>query len=325
MTVYECPRCGYGTKIKTHIKKHFLRKNPCNSELECPTQVECLTALMGNKSKKVINYPSLSLTFPQKSHKNPSKIPQNSHIFPQNHTISLTFPQKSLTCEFCEKNFNRKDNLFRHTSTCKKNKVVNDESSSELQDDSSDKNFYSKKEVEDLIRRTKNEYELKVVKNMTIIDELRTQVGLLINNQGSNNITFNTNIVLNAFGKENTSYITSDYVKLLINNGPIESIPKLLEHIHFNPEHVENQNIQIPNKKEPYAKIFNGTKWEISDRKRAIRDMTDKAYNILTEHYAGGNEYMNRLKTQYDDNDKILTKRINKDTEMMIINNQSIL
>ena len=78
------------------------------------------------------------------------------------------------------------------------------------------KDFYSKSEVEEMLRRTKNEYDLKVVENMTIIDELRKQVELLLRNQGSNNITFNTNIVLNAFGKENTSYITSDYVKLLI-------------------------------------------------------------------------------------------------------------
>ena len=187
------------------------------------------------------------------------------------------------------------------------------------------KDFYSKSEVEEMLRRTKNEYDLKVVENMTIIDELRKQVELLLRNQGSNNITFNTNIVLNAFGKENTSYITSDYVKLLINNGPIQSIPKLLEHIHFNPDHIENQNIQIPNKKEPYAKIFNGTKWEISDRKRAIRDMTDKAYSILSKHYSGGNEYMNKFRQKYEDNDKTLNKRINKDTEIMIINNQTII
>ena len=53
--------------------------------------------------------------------------------------------------------------------------------------------------------------------------------------------------------------------------------------------------------------------------------MTDNAYSILTKHYVGGNDYMNILKNQYEDNDKLLNKRINKDTEMMIINNQSIL
>ena len=322
MSKYVCPRCGYGTKIKTHMKKHFLRKTPCIIVNENISTQECIKLLNDNKMKKVIKNPSFSL-------KNPSKIPQKSLKnpsislkIPQNPSKSLIFPQKKFICEFCSKKFSRKDNLNRHTSRCKY-KISDSHVTSKMIQNS--KNFYSQKEVEEIIERTKNEYNLKVVENMTIIDELRKQVDLLLRNQGSNNITFNTNIVLNAFGKENTSYITSDYVKLLINNGPIESIPKLLEHIHFNPEHIENHNIQIPNKKEPYAKIFNGTKWEISDRKRAIRDMTDKAYNILTKHYIGGNEYMNKFQKQYDDNDKTLNKRINKDTEIMIINNQSIL
>ena len=81
----------------------------------------------------------------------------------------------------------------------------------------------------------KNEYDLKVVENMTIIDELRN-VELLLRNQGSNNITFNTQYCFKCLRKRKyKSYITSDYVKLLINNGPIQSIPKLMEHIHFNP------------------------------------------------------------------------------------------
>jgi hypothetical protein len=322
MPTYECPRCGYRSKIKTHMQKHFKRKNPCRSVNNNTSISDCINALIDNNMGKIHKNPSFSLKNPSKITQKPLKNPSISLNFPQNHTKSLNFPQKLLICEFCSKKFTRKDNLTRHTSVCKKKTIEYNVSCDNLPNS---KDFFSKKEVEEIIRRTKNEYDLKVVENMTIIDELRKQVELLIRNQGSNNITFNTNIVLNAFGKENTSYITSDYVKLLINNGPIQSIPKLLEHIHFNPEHVENHNIQIPNKKEPYAKIFNGTKWEISDRKRAIRDMTDKAYDILTKHYNGGNEYMNKFQNQYDDANKVLNKRINKDTEIMIINNQSIL
>jgi len=304
------------------MQKHFKRKKPCRSVNNNTTITDCIKGLIDNNISKNHKNPSFSLKNPSKITQKPLKNPSISLNFTQNHTKSLNFTQKLLICEFCNKKFTRKDNLARHTSVCKKKTIEYNSTSDNLQ---TRKDFFSKKEVEEIIRRTKNEYDLKVVENMTIIDELRKQVELLLRNQGSNNITFNTNIVLNAFGKENTSYITSDYVKLLINNGPIQSIPKLLEHIHFNPEHVENHNIQIPNKKEAYAKIFNGTKWEISDRKRAIRDMTDKAYDILTKHYIGGNEYMNKFQKQYDDDNKVLNKRINKDTEIMIINNQSIL
>ena len=53
--------------------------------------------------------------------------------------------------------------------------------------------------------------------------------------------------------------------------------------------------------------------------------MTDKAYSLINEHYMGGNEYMNQFKQLYDSNDKSLTKRLGKTTEMMIINNQKLL
>ena len=130
---------------------------------------------------------------------------------------------------------------------------------------------------------------------------------------------------MNAFGKENISYISNDYIQNLISSGPFSSIPKLLKHIHFNPEHSENHNIKIPNKKEAYAEIYNGKNWEISDRRQAIEDMTDKAYSILNEHYTGGNDYMAQFKSQYDDQNKILTRRLTKDTEMMILNSQKNL
>ena len=158
-----------------------------------------------------------------------------------------------------------------------------------------------------------------------IINELKNQIDVLLKNRGNNtinNITYNTQIVINPFGKEDLSYITEEYISRLIQSGPVNSIPKLLKHIHFNPEHVQNHNIKIPNKKEAYAEIFNGNKWEISDKKRTIKDMTDKAFLIINSHYLGGNEYMNEFKDKYDNNNKPLNKRITKDTEMMILNFQ---
>ena len=81
MTEYICPRCGYGTKIKTHMRKHLKRKKPCNAVLKNISILECLDALNSNNYKKVIKNPSF---FPQKSLKNPSKIPQKSLNFTQN-------------------------------------------------------------------------------------------------------------------------------------------------------------------------------------------------------------------------------------------------
>ena len=160
---------------------------------------------------------------------------------------------KIFTCEICLKTFKRKFNLKRHLSTCNKEIIDNNAEISSLES-------YKK----DLIIENKDQ----------IIDQLKNQIEILLRNGGNNtinNITYNTQIVINPFGKEDLSYITKDFISGLIQSGPVNSIPKLLKYIHFNPEHIENQNIKIPNKKEPYAEVFNGSVWEISDKKNYTR------------------------------------------------------
>ena len=168
---------------------------------------------------------------------------------------------------------------------------------------------------------------MKLEAKDTIIDELKSQIEVLLKNQGSNNVhnttQYNIDVKINSFGKENTSYITSEYIKSLISSGPINTIPKLLEHIHFNPEHIENHNVKIPNKKQNYAQIFNGITWEYRDKQETISNMSDRAYGIINEHYQyGSNAYMDEFKQGYESNEKNLIKRLTKDTELMIINNQ---
>ena len=48
-----------------------------------------------------------------------------------------------------------------------------------------------------------------------------------------------------AYQQEKTDYITGNTIKKLIKNGPMKSIPRLLQHIHFDPEHEENHKKQI--------------------------------------------------------------------------------
>jgi hypothetical protein len=281
MVLYTCPRCGFSNKIKTKIKNHLLRKNPCAPKIkDIPINI-AYEAVLG-ECYPIVKTVSISR----------SKSP------------SLT---EECMCRYCDKEFDRRYNLVRHERKCRDR--------FEIEYDKPVKKEY-----------TESEKDIIIASKDKIIEELKNQIDLLLKNQGSNNvhnnITYNTSIVLNAFGSENTSYITGEYIKGLISSGPMNSIPKLLEHIHFNPDHTENHNVKIPNKKQPYAEIFNGSTWDITDRKQTIEVMTDNAYNLLNTHYIGGNEYMNKFKNQYDNNDINLTKRLQKDTAIMIFNSQ---
>ena len=362
MPKYVCPRCGYSTAIRTHMRNHFNRQTPCTIVAEDKSIDQCYLEVLGVERKTTlkkpqnisynpqnISYnpsnnlkneenPSFSLKKPQNISYNPQNISYNPSIISYNTEAMLVNEEPEViapnTCRYCKRQYSRKDNLNRHLKICKiRDEILNgdndsyDNSSSQSTNESSDdnKDLYTKDEVYEMLQKTKQEFVYRDTQNQTIISELRKQVEQLLRNQGSNNITYNTNIVLNAFGKENMSYISNDYIKGLISQGPITSIPQLLQHIHFNPEHQENHNIKIPNRKQAYAEIYNGSTWDITDRKQAIEDMTDKAYNLINKHYSGGNEYMNKFKDLYENGDKNLNKRITKDTEIMILNNQKIV
>ena len=155
-----------------------------------------------------------------------------------------------------------------------------------------------------------------------IIKELKTQIETLLKEKG-NTYSYTQNIIVQPFGKEKIEYIKDSYVKSLINKGPMNCIPNLLKAIHFDNQHKENLNVKIPNKKMQLAQIFNGTNWEYKDKKTTIENMTSKAYGIINKHYeTGSNSYMDNFKHNYDNEDKDIVKKICKDTEIMILNNQ---
>jgi hypothetical protein len=105
------------------------------------------------------------------------------------------------------------------------------------------------------------------------------------------------------------------------------AIPLLIEKIHFDPEHPENHNIQIPNKKLPHAKIMNNKReWQFVNKKDAIDTMVDNGYNILDETLLPDNrqKHFKNFQTKYEDGDKDTIKDIKDQVEMLVINKSRI-
>ena len=96
-----------------------------------------------------------------------------------------------------------------------------------------------------------------------------------------------------------------------------------MREIHFNEEHSENHNIYIPNKKQGFAKIYDGENWILTKKKDAIDDMTYKAFNLISDtENIDENDKVAKIREKYEDGDKKTINRIKDDTEMMILNNQ---
>lgn len=303
MVLYTCPRCGYSNKIKTKMKNHLMRKNSCKIVNKMLSVRECYQQLFGEEMPK---YPKITLSNPKnipKLRSNTLKCVEISQNYVEQNEKKdiLKNEDKTSRCPYCNETFKRNRYLKVHIHKYHFSQINSD--------------FY-----------TKDEVNAKLKEKDDIINDLRNNIAKLLEKVGTNN-TYNTyNIVnINPFGKENTSYVTDDYINNLINSGPLNSIPKLLKYIHFHPKHSENHNVKIPNKKLPFAQIFNGEDWEYRDKKATIESLSNKAFTILNNHYSGGNQYMNKFKEQFNDSVKSLVKRVNKDIELTIINSQKAI
>ena len=181
-------------------------------------------------------------------------------------------------------------------------------------------------------------YCLKDMDTITIkehnkkIGELKKKVEeLLIKSTTINNKTINMqqNIIINSYGKENLNYLTTKYLTGLIHR-PFDSVQSLLKTIHFNPNHPENHNIKISNKKQKYANVYNSGNWEFKNKKDVIENIVDNGFNIIECYYEDVKDKLESIKkdrftdfqSNYDTNPKT-KKTIESDMEMIILNGNS--
>ena len=165
-----------------------------------------------------------------------------------------------------------------------------------------------------------------------LLDQQASTRGNTTTNTNSNNTTIDTQnnitIQINSFGQENTEYIDDKAILQCIDR-VYKSIPALLQKIHFYPQHPENHNIKITNKKLPYASVMgDNKKWKTIDRKDAIDKMVTNGYYILDEKYENNKEKFDSrkqenfesFKNNFETEEKNTMKLVKGDVEMMVIN-----
>ena len=199
----------------------------------------------------------------------------------------------NLECEYCYKVFCRQSVKKKHIiESCKK-----------------------KKELDLINFHGDNQIITTDINNMT------NNTTNNINNNSNNTIINNNitqhitqNIKLNGFGKEDISYVTNEFLHKVIKNPGI-GIPKLVELIHFNPDHPENNNVKIINKREPYLDYFNGDSWKTADKSKVIGNM------LLTKKGLADNYYYNNDEDELDKHTDIKEYEKYSETVEFIVNN----
>ena len=324
MVEYLCYRCGYIGKQKIHLKNHLNRKNICKPVLDDITIedikkfynfeiLEDLLQITPNHSEITPNYSKIAPNQSKCITPNNSKSLHFVQKITPNNSKSLHFENNKTTCEYCLRTYTRKDNLTKHLKTCKK-----------------------KKEAESLVviqneEITKMKQEIEMLKKCKSVVNNNTN-NSTTTNSNNNNTNMINNIHINNYGDENLKHLRSkDFANLL--SGIYSAVPKLIEKIHFDPEHPENQNIKFTNKKFPYLKVMKDDKWQLVNKKHELLDLIDSKYFMLKEKYYAILEKkkykltdlqrtkIDEFMDKYNYEDKRMMIDLIERTELMLLNN----
>ena len=304
MVVYSCKRCGWMTNIRTHFTNHLNRKNTCKP-IVSDCSIETLKLELLPLNSKIYGLVSTNV----------------SNVSTNTKSVSTNVSTNINSCQYCGKNFKHRQSKYNHEkkfckeiskkSPCSNLEIVKPN----IKEDTSN--------LLDIIKELCKDKEKMRKQHEEQIEKLIEKVGDTTNNIENQHI----NIHINNYGNENLDYLTPEYLQTLLNI-PYGAIPKLIKHIYFNPDHPENHNIKITNKKLPYAIIFDKEKWVYKDRKEVITGIVDKSYNIIDEHYEDGKNNLEDIvstkfkffQEKYDNDNKDLKKQLSKECELAIIN-----
>jgi hypothetical protein len=301
MIIYSCDICCFKTTLKCNYSRHLKTRKHIKNETKQPTINETVQKSSYKMPKIPSNLEGVTLQNPPVAQKKKSK--------------TATSPKEIFSCDHCDKKFSRQDNLKRHiVKRCNQNTNTS--------------------EIKEMFQIMKSEHAKEK-------EELKQQIELLLNKvcnisveNKTYNTTINNTIVLNNFGQEDMSHISS-MIKTKLLKIPYGMIPKMIEYIHFNDEKPENKNIILPNSRDNKLKIFKNNKWIYKDKTDTLNDIIDRNYYILDAHFDTSQDTDNfislnetekdnytKFKQHIEEGEKTTIENLKRDCELILLNNR---
>ena len=194
-------------------------------------------------------------------------------------------------CKHCDKPYKHTSSLYRHESKCvsdntngmqklvgllntqlEEQRVQIQKQNEQIQQQAEQ----MQQQMQQQLREERAEHSKQIQKQNKQIQALIKKVGI------TNNIgTINNNVLLSHHDTSIEHLTNRDYMECI--NRVINCIPQLIEKVHFDPKIPQNHNIYISNIKNGYVMVYNGSKWMLTDRNRAITDLIDDGERMVCD------------------------------------------
>jgi hypothetical protein len=119
-----------------------------------------------------------------------------------------------------------------------------------------------------------------------------TGSGNIVNSQSviqkqQNNIQNNHNtVIINAFGKEDISHITPEFINKCIRMANNTGIHNMVKEVHLNPNIPSNHNVRIRSCKKQLMEVFNDEqRWQVQDKTFTLDTIIRGVCDKMMEHY----------------------------------------
>ena len=303
MPQYNCEKCHKKFDNKTDYQRHTNKKKDCATKNEI---------FICNKCHQQFAYKSHY----QRHIDNKFSCVGNDTIITVDTTNTIQNKEsKNYQCINCYKWYATKRSLNAHQhEVCK------------ISQENKNNNMM------DIINNLKKELEKKdkIINNISNSTVNNGTINDSAINNGTVNNTNNTNITINAYGKEDLSHITETDYKNIFNKCN-SAIPMLIDLVHFNEDKPENANVYISNMRSQFAYIYDGKKWILKNKDELIDDIYDNKCIILLEKYDDLKNILNDItirhfehfKNKYDSN--AMKENVSNRIELLLYNNRNLI
>ena len=232
-----------------------------------------------------------------------SKLSYNKHLKTKRHIARIEGTLESSYKCLCGKIFTKRVNLYRHRKNCDVYILSILDNSEDVQSNENDTaqpvTIEDNKNIEHMIGKIVEEKLREKDEKIEQLEKQLLEQKTIINNHTTNNTTNNnnntTNIYLNSYGNESFEFDAKKIMQYIVNQ-PNDYFCSMIDDVHFNENHPENQNIKLTEKNGSKIEVFKDDYWQTKMAQEFLLDAIIKYHGIADDI---AQSHVNTLQRKY--------------------------